>query len=293
MFVEQRGGAIVPLPGIPGNSQTYLWQHDGRHLLSDGATEQRDGPPVTGLIFHLSRCGSTLLARLLACAPETLVLNEPDVVNSLLRIREAEPRPTAKASPAIREAVRVIAAGSHPDARQIVIKTTSWNVFHARSLMATFPAARVVFLSREPAEILASLARRPPAWASRIPGGQPAGEAEEPLVDSYAVELRAFVEAAECAMAEGPDRWRTAQYKDLPALCASVADWFGVSESEVRAGIGGVARTHSKSGAPWSPQPEQPAPTHALVEAAARVTLSLARLERSCSSLPGVRMGTS
>ena len=80
MFYEQRGGHIRVLPGAPAG--TFFWQWQGEHLLSP--TRQPDVPAVTGLIFHLARCGSTLLARLLAEDPNTLVLNEPDVLNTLL-----------------------------------------------------------------------------------------------------------------------------------------------------------------------------------------------------------------
>src|SRR6185312_2160384 len=38
----------------------------------------------TALIFHLSRCGSTLLSRLLATLPATLVIAEPRPLNTLL-----------------------------------------------------------------------------------------------------------------------------------------------------------------------------------------------------------------
>src|SRR5215469_5390957 len=38
----------------------------------------------SGLIFHISRCGSTLLARLLRCIRGCIVISEPNIVNSIL-----------------------------------------------------------------------------------------------------------------------------------------------------------------------------------------------------------------
>src|SRR5580693_7844529 len=39
----------------------------------------------TGFVFHMSRCGSTLISQMLAATPENIVLSEPDPVDAILR----------------------------------------------------------------------------------------------------------------------------------------------------------------------------------------------------------------
>ena len=149
------------LPGAPAG--TFFWQWQGEHLLSP--TRQPDVPAVTGLIFHLARCGSTLLARLLAEDPNTLVLNEPDVLNTLLLAGMAsdfvDPVPFA-------DAVHQIAAHSAPHAKRVVIKTTSWNSVQCDLLRASFPAAQALFLTRDPADVLASLLSQPLSMSKMV-----------------------------------------------------------------------------------------------------------------------------
>ena len=47
----------------------------------------RLGPAIhlDGLVFHLSRCGSTLIAQMLAALPWTVVASEPSVIDSAIR----------------------------------------------------------------------------------------------------------------------------------------------------------------------------------------------------------------
>jgi hypothetical protein len=43
------------------------------------------GAPLAGLIFHVSRCGSTLVAQMLAALPHHIVASEPPILDDLLR----------------------------------------------------------------------------------------------------------------------------------------------------------------------------------------------------------------
>jgi hypothetical protein len=45
------------------------------------------GVAPTGFIFHMSRCGSTLIAQMLARLSDTIVLSEPQPFDALLRLR--------------------------------------------------------------------------------------------------------------------------------------------------------------------------------------------------------------
>lgn len=49
--------------------------------------EARPGLPPTGFIFHLSRCGSTLVSQMLAALPQNVVISEAAPIDALLRSR--------------------------------------------------------------------------------------------------------------------------------------------------------------------------------------------------------------
>lgn len=102
---------------------------------------------VTGLIFHVSRCGSTLCRNLLDVPDGQTCLNEPDLVaNAILN--------------------------NDPDIRlffsrmsgKVIIKTNSWNVMKIDWLRQQFPESKTIFIYRDPLEVLASISRNPNRW---------------------------------------------------------------------------------------------------------------------------------
>lgn len=259
MFFEQRGGELVRLTGAPAG--TYSWQWEGRCLLGGQLPDAKMGSPVTGLIFHMSRCGSTLLARLLAEDPNTLVLNEPDIVNMLLKesLNSTEHESPEQTNAAIVQAVASVSSRVHPDAKRIVIKTTSWNAARASTLMEAFPDARGLFLTRDPRAVLASLGRNPPGWAN-VSNSWLLGDQPDPTSPSaFASALALAAKGIGGAVGSEPTRWRSIQYADLPKAAVTAAEWFEVAKQPVRDSMGSVSAVHSKTGAVWSPDHEEAA----------------------------------
>ncbi len=126
-----------------------------------GALEALDAEPSLDpalIIFHVSRCGSTLLARLLGELPGVLAVSEPAPVNSLLLANEF-------ATPAaLRLLVRALGRKRFGDERHYVLKLSSWNVTRAALVRAAFPAARIIWLQRAPEAVVASILADPPGW---------------------------------------------------------------------------------------------------------------------------------
>lgn len=115
------------------------------------------------LIFHLSRCGSTLMSRLLATQPETLVISEPGPLNTLL----SAPAPGLDLEPQahlLRLLVRALGRRRLGDERRYVLKLSSWNVTRLALFRRAFPAAKLVWLQRAPIEVMGSILADPPAW---------------------------------------------------------------------------------------------------------------------------------
>jgi hypothetical protein len=116
-----------------------------------------------GMIFHLSRCGSTLVSRLLGTLPGVVVIAEPSPLNALLGL---DPKQVDRAAliQVVRLVVRAFGRRRHGDERQLVLKCTSWNIREQSVLAAAFPDTPWIWVQRDPERVLASLVAEPPGW---------------------------------------------------------------------------------------------------------------------------------
>ncbi|BBY23800.1 hypothetical protein [Mycobacterium stomatepiae] len=116
-----------------------------------------------GMIFHVSRCGSTVVSRLLGTLPGVVVVAEPAPLNSLLGLDPAQVDPTFLVH-AVRLLVRALGRRRHGDERQLALKCTSWNIVRREVLAAAFPETPWIWVQRDPVRVLASLLADPPGW---------------------------------------------------------------------------------------------------------------------------------
>jgi len=117
-----------------------------------------------GLIFHSSRCGSTLLANACRALTESIVLSEPTPVDKLIA------RFITDAGDAVREALysvllrATVNALVQRDDRRVFIKFSCCSVSQLERLRRIWPRAPWVFLYRDPVETIFSNATNPPPW---------------------------------------------------------------------------------------------------------------------------------
>lgn len=127
----------------------------------DLASGRRVLPPAA-FIFHCSRCGSTLLARLFAADPANRVCIEPEVLRNFLKTRGRLHSPdVAREFWAL-----VLRLGADPQAeeRRLIVKFHSLAVFQVREIQRVFPEVPCFFLFRDPTEVVASLGRWTPHY---------------------------------------------------------------------------------------------------------------------------------
>lgn len=115
------------------------------------------------IICHLSRCGSTLLPRLLGTIPGVLPISEPGPLNSLLMADSAQ-IDEARLVDVLRLLVRALGRRRFGDEAHYVLKLSSWNVRRLTLFRRAFPEAKVIWVQRDPAETMASLLADPPSW---------------------------------------------------------------------------------------------------------------------------------
>lgn len=186
-----------------------------------------------GMIFHLSRCGSTLVSRLLGTLPGVVVVAEPSPLNALLGLNPGRVD-EATLIGLVRLLVRALGRRRHGDERHMVLKCTSWNVRRREILAAAFPETPWIWVQREPARVLASLLATPPGWLGL--GITPPRSAELFGLEPVPVPVRARVEFAARALgamleaaATDPAGRLSIDYADLPeAVWRRAAPHFGI-----------------------------------------------------------------
>jgi len=200
-----------------------------------------------GIVFHVARCGSTVISQLLR-ELDVAVYAEPQPFNELLLPPHAWPREDLIA------ALRSLgAAFARHASRPWVLKCSSWNTLFCELLAEAFPRAPWVLSLREPVEVCVSLLAQPPGWlrGSEEPGRrlyrvvQPQGEpasAEERVA-------RVFGAFCEAAARLGRDRGRLVPYESLPSsVWDTIAPHFSLAIGErQRARMAEVSRRYSKS----------------------------------------------
>ena len=125
-----------------------------------------------GFIFHVGRCGSTLLCNMLSESGEHLLMKEPEVVNELLAAwrRSPDENSRAKIEDLLAATIRYLLGSTGPIrvANYRVLKFAAWNVCLARIIIRLFSATPAVFVYRSPLETVASLLFQPPQWFDLI-----------------------------------------------------------------------------------------------------------------------------
>lgn len=104
------------------------------------------------LIFHWSRCGSTLLSGSLGLAAEVKVLSESMLISDML----LDPHWPRQTHAELLQLLMSLQGQCRHGETKLVVKCNAWDLQDWPLWLQTFPAARVICLGREPGRILAS-----------------------------------------------------------------------------------------------------------------------------------------
>lgn len=105
-----------------------------------------------GFIFHLSRCGSTLISGCLSELDTSCVFSESPVLTEIL----LDPTLTETSQKHYLQQLVDLQASVFPTRPDVVIKWNAWDIFRWALIRAIYPRVPVIFLVRNPVEILAS-----------------------------------------------------------------------------------------------------------------------------------------
>ncbi|MGR4866398.1 aspartyl beta-hydroxylase [Caulobacter sp. LARHSG274] len=195
----------------------------------------RRGRRPDGLIFHMSRCGSTLAAQMLGGPQAHIVVSEAAPIDAAVQWARADPGAGDAAHVALlRAIVGAMGQARDPGQSRYVVKLDSWHALALPLFRRAFPDTPWVFLYRDPLEVMVSQARQrgmqmvpafaPPAlYGLDLPGGVP----DE---DYWARVLAAVCDAALDGYAEGGGL--LVNYAQLPgAVSAQILPHFGIAGS--------------------------------------------------------------
>jgi gluconate kinase len=195
---------------------------------------QREIPGLqpAGLIFHMSRCGSTLVSQMLAALPEHIVLSEPPPVDAILRTD----RRGATDEQRIAWLRAWMSAASQPrnGEERLFVKLDAWHTFDLPLLRRAFPATPWVFLYRNPVEVMVSAMKEPgghlvPNLLDMEIAGIAAADAQHMSQAGYIA--RALAALLRTALEHiGPLGGKALDYSRLPgAVITDIAPHFGLA----------------------------------------------------------------
>jgi hypothetical protein len=224
--------------------------------------EQVEPALPAGFVYHMSRCGSTLVTQLLARSPRHLVLSEPAPVESLLQVmlRSADggdERWTTR----LRALLAVMARPRNGGGQRCVVKLDAWHALALPLLRRAVPEVPWVFVHRDPVEVLVSHARERSAQmlAGLVPPwllGLSLADAAVLSSDEYAARVIGCI--CEAALAHLDDDGLAVAYDDLPeAVWTTIAPHFGLhldatDVERMRANSGDDAKRPGRSFTPDS-----------------------------------------
>jgi hypothetical protein len=112
----------------------------------------------TALVFHQSRCGSTLVSQMLAALPEHVVISEAAPIDSLLKCLAAQGLEMQRQG--LRSVVQALTAPRTGQETRCFLKLDPWHLLYFPLFRLAFPNAHCLFVYRHPLEVMVSQSRR-------------------------------------------------------------------------------------------------------------------------------------
>lgn len=211
-----------------------LFRHQTPIEFLGEINETLPGIAPTGFIFHMSRCGSTLAAQMLAALPQNIVISEAPPIDSILRGNPGIPY--EQRIRWLRWMIGAFGQKRFDDEKHYFIKFDSWSAMRLDLVREAFPDVPWIFLYRDPVEVIVSQMRErgaqmiPGAIGLLLPGMSFADTIQMPPEEYCG---RVLEKICEGFLEHAADpKGIAVNYTELPqALTGRVLEHFGVSYS--------------------------------------------------------------
>jgi hypothetical protein len=215
--------------------------------------EERPHLQPSGFIFHMSRCGSTLVSQMLAAVDCNLVVSEASAIDAVVQAAHRTPDfGDERQARWLRSIVGTLGQKRRGDERHFFIKLDCWHSVALPVFRRAFPAVPWIFLYRDPVEVLVSHLQMPGAHMVRHDVGLDLGGIERSYGPGQAEHYFARVLAKICEPALQhctPDGGLLVNYRELPdAVFSRILPHFGiVVTDDQRAAMTEAARFDAKA----------------------------------------------
>ncbi|WP_264534731.1 sulfotransferase family protein [Flavobacterium sp. N1736] len=108
---------------------------------------------LKSLVFHVSRCGSTMLSQSLATSAENIMISEVPIIDEILRSKKFD---LDQKSTLLKAVIRLLGQKRFPEQKHLIVKLDAWHIFNASFLRTNFPETPFALLYRNPVEVLKS-----------------------------------------------------------------------------------------------------------------------------------------
>ncbi|MDX6191097.1 sulfotransferase family protein [Flavobacterium sp. Fl-318] len=142
---------LVKCVGYSNNSTRFKLVSTVENLID--WSEQLVSTDLKAFVFHVSRCGSTMLAQSLAVSPQNIVIAEAPIIDAIIR---SDLFDLDKKKILIKAVIALLGQKRFPEEKNLIVKLDSWHIFEANELRAIFPELPFILLYRNPTEVLKS-----------------------------------------------------------------------------------------------------------------------------------------
>jgi hypothetical protein len=217
-------------------------QHRLRTTTASALSRTHQCVAPSGFIFHISRCGSTLVSNALRNGAGTIVISEAQPIGQVLASTHREfgmnsgvDWEAGKAA-LFQNLIRAFGQVRRGDEKSLIIKFSSWSILQLDFVRRLWPEVPVLVIVRDPLEVMVSCLQQSPGWMrlkQNSPGASRTfGWSEDTVVsmtrEEYCAKaLAMFLHAA--ARHAGP-LCRVIDHSDLTAdSILEIARFFGLS----------------------------------------------------------------
>lgn len=142
---------IVKCTGHNYNSKGFKLISTAENIID--WSKELDSVELKGLVFHVSRCGSTMLSQSLATSPENIMVSEVPIIDQILR---SDAFNSEIKTALLKSVLKFLGQKRFPEQKHLIIKLDAWSIFEASYLRSIFPKIPFALLYRNPAEVLRS-----------------------------------------------------------------------------------------------------------------------------------------
>lgn len=158
---------LIEASGLPTCFTTDL------EFLNRETADFEQGNQPAAFVFHMSKCGSTLMAKILDQSPHHVTLKEPTPLHerlwqNLTRDWQAPIEPTKANLQIIRNLIQAMGRHRLPQQQSYFVRFRSWMIAFVDIIQRAFPDTPCLFMYRDPVEVMASILSKPTTGLPRL-----------------------------------------------------------------------------------------------------------------------------